>query len=402
MRSRIVTAIKVQASKVGRVIGKGGKNIKEIRESSGVFRISVSDECVAGFHAVTISGPSSESCEMARRAIASVGRGRKFAVHDQSAPKRQQIIDGASDLARTIPPDHNWLTEISRRYVGWDGHEKRGAPLNLSIQESISRLLLDVRPPEFRAPTLPMPMPKPKTIKMTDLAWPRLPSIGLSLAVIKAGRETLDGINFIATAPFIYALCGEKQAAKESFLLQRVDDSIAVLSLRQKTPHCSFEIGVLVEDLCCPTSLPDTRRNFSLAKFQVGDHGLMLSGEVDGFESSTGTCIEVKSKSKPKLQMWEMLQASVNGSTQIACIIQSPDRMKLESLHMFSLHDERERHKDRWIYCGQRAKFLLSLFWENPLVQGSADAPVVMKFDEKKMPIFSLAPPDSFVIPADF
>jgi len=475
MKSRITSIIRIPASHVGRVIGKGGKKAKEIRQSSGVFRINISKEATDGSHDVTIVGPSKESCEVAQRAIVAAGCQNKYAqtqpascglcgteltsmfscithlsgkghmtkvgpmclcgncppqkshdleallscpaqrerhiqlgfrIDDILSAKRRGVgtprVDGARDSAITIPPDFNWMAELSRRYVGWDGQKLDGSPTEPSIEDSISRLRLDEPPPKFREPALPTPTPVPKTMTMSKLVWPRFVDIDLPLAVVKAREETLDGVHFIASSSFMYALCGESQVMKESFLLQRVGDSIAVKSQRVKTPHCSFDIGVLVEDLCCPSSLPDTMTTFSLAKFQVGDYGLMLSAEVDGLDPSTGECIEVKSRKKPGLQMWEIIQASVNGSFRIASITPSADKMNLESIQIFSVQDERERRKEKWTYKGQRAKYILSLIWNNSLVQSSTEAPVVMKFDTQKMPTFSLAPPGSSIIPADF
>ena len=147
--------------------------------------------------------------------------------------------------------------------------------------------------------------------------------------------------------------------------------------------------------------MPDTMTTFSLVKFQVGDYGLMLSTEVDGLDS-TGECVEVKVRNKPSLKMWEIIQASVNGSARIAGITPSADKTNLESIKIFSVQNEREQRKEKWTYNGQRAKYILSLIWNNPLVQSSTDAPVLMKFDQQKMPNFSPAPPGSSIIPADF
>ena len=64
--------INVPAFLVGKIIGKGGKKVKEIRKSSGVFRIDVSEHTKRGSKAVTIAGPTKASCEVARQAIASI------------------------------------------------------------------------------------------------------------------------------------------------------------------------------------------------------------------------------------------------------------------------------------------------------------------------------------------
>ena len=290
--------------------------------------------------------------------------------------------------------------------MGWDGQQLEGTPEKPSIQDSISRLRLDEPPPKFQEPTLPTPTSVPNTLVLSDFVWPRYASIELPLAVVKAKEETLDGVHFIiVSSHFFYALCGESRAMNRSFLLQRVGDSIAVVPLTAdgvKTPRCSLAIGVLVEDLCCPSSLPDTMTTFSLAKFQVGDYGLMLSTEVDGLDSATGECIEVKVRKKSSLNMREIIQASVNGSARIAGVTPSADKTNLESIKIFSVQNEREQRKEKWTYNGQRAKYILSLIWNNPLVQSSTDAPVLMKFDQQKMPNFSPAPPGSSIIPADF
>ena len=311
-------------------------------------------------------------------------------------------VDGAREGANDIPSDPDWLEEISRRYVGWDGEKPKGSsllPLTKAalLEESLLRIRLDELPPEFKIPILPTPMPVAKKITRKKLAWPHRPGVDLPLAVFRGQGQTLKGINFIASTSFLYALSG---VMKDSFLLQRVEDSIAILHLRKKS-HSSFDIGVLVEDLCCPNEQPHSS-TFSLSKFQVGDFVLMLSSEVDGYDTDTGASIEIKSRKKTNLKMKVVMQASVNGSSRIAMIKASADEKSLESIQFFSVQEEKKRREEQWSSIGQRTKYLLSYIWDDPLVQGSADAPVVMKFDERKMPMFSPAPPESSVIPADF
>ena len=317
MKSRITSIIKIPAAHVGRVIGEGGKKVKEIYRASGVSRIVLSKEKnVGGLSAVTIVGPSNESCEEAQRAIVAAGgqnyppscglcgtelnsmascishlsgkghtkkvgpfclcgncpptvardleallscpaqRERHvqlgFRIDDILSAKQSGVgtlspprVDGARDNASKIPPNYNWLTELSRRFVGWDGQQLEGTPEKPSIQDSISRLRLDEPPPKFQEPTLPTPTSVPNTLVLSDFVWPRYASIELPLAVVKAKEETLDGVHFIiVSSHFFYALCGESRAMNRSFLLQRVGDSIAVVPLTAdgvKTPRCSLE-----------------------------------------------------------------------------------------------------------------------------------------------------------------
>ena len=207
MKSRITSIIKIPAAHVGRLIDKKGKKVKEIYRASGVSRIVLSKEKnVGGLSAVTIVGPSNESCEEAQRAIVAAGGQNKYQyMHAQTQPascglcgtelnsmascikhlsgkrhmkmvgpfclcgncpptvardleallscpaqrerhvqlgfriddilsaKQSGVgtlspprVDGARDNASKIPPNYNWLTELSRRFVGWDGQQLAG------------------------------------------------------------------------------------------------------------------------------------------------------------------------------------------------------------------------------------------------------------------------------------
>lgn len=318
----------------------------------------------------------------------------------------QPMIDGGRDEALLLSSDPDWMVLVSRRFVGWNGLKKKGSPTTPpskapTIEDCICRLSLDQHPPKFTVPSMPASLPAPKKLTTTKLVYPHKPGASLSLAVLKATGGSLEEVDFIATTNIFYAMWGFGSTMKDTFLVQRLGNSIIVQG-QKKTSHMSIDVGILTENLCCPSHAPGSS-NYSISRFKVGSHHLMVLSELDAFDTNSGRPVEVKSRSACKYPSTkELVQASANGSSHIAVFQRSGDDKDIKSLAMYSLEEMRERHSNAWIYAGQRIRHTLNLVKANPTVQAAIRHPVIMSFDNSKLPVFTKAGPGCSLIPPDY
>ena len=328
----------------------------------------------------------------------------------------QPRFDGAKEHALLIPPDRNWFVEISRRFVGWDGRRKKGSKKKKersvfyqttepSIRESKIRLRIGELPPPFKSPTLPIRLPAVEKRYSVKLKWPHRPGIALPFALIKSkkGRLSLDGIDVIASSSLFYALAGDNKGTRDKYLLQRIGDTIAIASMRKKMSHNSDDNGILAETICCPSSKDLDFASYSISKVSIDNKTILLSTEVDGYDMDTKEIVEVKTSRRTGMKMKELIQMMANGSSRVVKIKTSEDNLSFESSTVSTREEIMNLLEDRYIYAGQRIKYMLPLMLDNQKVLNAIDTPVMMSFSEDdKLPLFSPAPPGSSVVPPDF
>ena len=326
----------------------------------------------------------------------------------------QPRFDGAKEHALLIPPERNWFVEISRYFVGWNGRKKysrrkKGSSVfyettEPSIRESKIRLRIGELPPPFKSPTLPIRLPVVKKRSM-KLKWPHRPGIALPFALIKSkkGKLSLDGIDVIASTSFIYAMAGDDKGIRDNYLLQRIGDTIAITSMRKKMSHNSYDNGILAEKICCPSSKELDFASYSISKVSIDNKTILLSTEVDGYDMDTKEIVEVKTSSRTGMKMKDLIQMMANGSSRIVKIKTSEDNLSFESSTVSTRDEIIDLFEDRYIYAGQRIKYMLPLVLNNQKVLNAIDRPVMMSFSQDdKLPLFSPAPPGSSVVPPDF
>ena len=332
----------------------------------------------------------------------------------------QPRFDGAKEHALLIPPDRNWFVEISRYFVGWNGRKKKKKKKGRakkgrsvfyettepSIKESNIRLRIGELPPPFTPPTLPIRLPVVEKRYSVKLKWPHRPGIALPFALInsKKGKLSLDGIDVIASTSLIYALAGDNKGTRDKYLIQRIGETIAITSMRKKMSHNSYDNGILAETICCPSSKSLNFASYSISKASIGNNTILLSTEVDGYDMDTNEIIEVKaSKRGGSPDTKELIQMMANGSSRVVKIKTSEDNLSFESSTVSTREEIMNHLEDRYIYAGQRIKYMLPLVLNNQKVLNAIDRPVMMSFSEDdKLPLFSPAPPGSSVVPPDF
>ena len=75
--------------------------------------------------------------------------------------------------------------------------------------------------------------------------------------------------------------------------------------------------GFAAERLFCPREGPDDWY-FSVTKFAIGRHCVLIVAEIDGFSADTQRPIEMTVQSKPKTPaLKQLLQVSLNGSSHL-------------------------------------------------------------------------------------
>jgi len=319
--------------------------------------------------------------------------------------KTTPSYDGARKQALSIPPDIDWLVEESKHYNGWNGENKRKRYMPTSkaalISHSMGRLCIGQVPPSFAVPAMPINLPSVKHYR-TKLQWPYKPGVLLSFSVYKVTRQSFADIDLIASPSFFHALIGSSAASsklKASYLVQRIKNTVVVQSLAMKS-HRSNDIGMLVEQVTCPSHSCNSS-NHCLSKFNIDGRNILCSAEIDGYDIKTATSVEVKAK-KGGLKLKDFTQIMFNGGSKIVNFQVSNDKTRLESCQTFSRDRLRKRFKKPWIYAGQRVKYLLPLVLDHPAVRGATSSPVIMTFDNAKLPKFADAPPGYSLIPPDY
>ena len=318
----------------------------------------------------------------------------------------QPRFDGAKEKALLIPPDRNWFVEGSRYYVAWDGSKSEGdsflpATKADTIEQSLRRIKVDQLPPKFTSPSLPTRLPVVKR-SSTKLQWPYRPGIELPFALMKSKGQSLDDIDVIASTSLLYALSGQvSNNMKDSYLMQRINNCIVVVHIRENKTNHAFGIGTLVETICCPPETPSSS-SYSISRVEIGDRTFLFSTEVDGYDIEASATVEVKARRKTNPDIKGLIQIMTNGSSKIVNFKASKDGLSLESSVVHTREEVMNLHQSNWIYIGQRIRYLLPTVLDNPLVRNSVDHPVVMTFDKAKLPKFYPAPSGYSVIPPDY
>ena len=318
----------------------------------------------------------------------------------------QPRYDGAKELALLIPPDRNWFVEVSRYHVAWDGSKSEGDSFlpptkAATIEQSLHRISVDQLPPKFTSPTLPIRLPVVER-SSTKLLWPYRPGIVLPFALMKSKGQSLDDIDVIASTSLLYALSGQvSDTIKDSFLLQMVGTTIAIVHMRENMTNHSFGIGTLVETICCPPETPSSS-SYSISRVEIGDRTFLFYTEVDGYDIEASATVEVKARRKTNPDIKGLIQIMTNGSSKIVNFKASKDGLSLESSVVHTREEIMNLHQSNWIYIGQRIRYLLPMVFDNPKVRNAVDTPVVMTFDKARLPQFSPAPSGYSVIPPDY
>ena len=167
--------------------------------------------------------------------------------------------------------------------------------------------------------------------------------------------------------------------------------------------HKSYDNGILAETICCPSSKELDFASYSISKASIGNNTILLSTEVDGYDMDTKEIIEVKASKRTGMKMKELIQMMANGSSRVVKIKTSEDNLSFESSTVSTREEIMNHLEDRYIYAGQRIKYMLPLVLNNQKVLNAIDTPVMMSFSEDdKLPLFSPPPPGSSVVPSDF
>lgn len=214
-------------------------------------------------------------------------------------------------------------------------------------------------------------------------------------------------VSAIVTTSFLHAIGGESQLMSETFLIQQVPGTNAIIaSCQKKSSHLSTDIGILTEQICFPLQ-QEHASSYVISQIQVGNFKLMVTSEVDGYDTATQRPVEIKAKKKARVSMKDFMQVMVNGSSKICIFKPSNDAKVLETLTEHSLVEgaefmEGRKNEATWLYKGQRIKHILDIILNHPMVQNATDRPVALNFDYQKLPIFSPGPQDSSLVPLGF
>ena len=124
--------------------------------------------------------------------------------------------------------------------------------------------------------------------------------------------------------------------------------------------------------------------------------------EIDGFDPTTGETIELKATRASKISIRHLMQIMTNGSSRIVSLAPNKTKDSFLSMTMYNRDELLKLNETQWISVGQRIRYLLPRILDNHMVQNATDHPVIMTFDECKLPQFAPAPADYSLIPPDF
>jgi len=263
-----------------------------------------------------------------------------------------------------IPLNEEWLLVESRTFASWDNAKyQKDAPENLPS----SRIRIQ-HPPKFTIPTLPSVLP-PK--EGAQYVKHKPGAVEVCRAAVANTMISLDGVNIVANSAFLYALWGGHPGAlKDRYLLQWSDDDILFVHLVPWSNRTDVSApGFVAERMCCEGRHHE-EWHFSLAKFKIGNYTLLIVSEVDGFNPETNSPIEMTVQKKPKPpSLKELLQVSLNGSTQYVQFKLSKDSTVLESLKVVQRDDLLVKNLTSWANAGRQIQSLLSLILRDTVVK---------------------------------
>jgi len=315
-------------------------------------------------------------------------------------------MDGAAENAKKIKPSKNWLAEMSRWYVAWDGRlskKKRTRSLTHAIgfSELITRVKMREKPQHFVNRDLPLCMNLGRRKTLLE-RWPQKPSVAIGLGALKKAGSTAHDINLVSGPEFFLALCGQSYGMLYDFYLQKLGNMLIV----QKVPNDKIEsmsdAGFFVEEICISSKKSPVKTHFSVCKYQVGDFVVLISSEIDSIIKHVhGRPVElVTTKTKTFPDMTQFLHVCAQGAAQLAQFkVSNEEEWLVESVTMYSVEQMKENYIKPWVFAGQRFKYLLGEILKDSVVQNAIDAPVKVSFNREKLPVFSEAPPKVMVVP---
>ena len=172
----------------------------------------------------------------------------------------QKLQEVSKQVAR-LSADPNWLKIQSRVVVHWDDSHQKGVPTHKltkapQLVEMLQRISI-WNPPVVKIPQLPSPLPEVKAVslKSNNLKgahkYPAEPgSSRMCIAVAtKLGMDLTD-YDFVCGTSFIRAMAGDSNYLKDTFYLQRLQQTACVLHVPSRF-HDQNQAGHAVERLLC-------------------------------------------------------------------------------------------------------------------------------------------------------
>eukprot|EP00445_Apocalathium_hangoei_P041370 CAMPEP_0203969880 /NCGR_PEP_ID=MMETSP0359-20131031/97680_1 /ASSEMBLY_ACC=CAM_ASM_000338 /TAXON_ID=268821 /ORGANISM="Scrippsiella Hangoei, Strain SHTV-5" /LENGTH=629 /DNA_ID=CAMNT_0050907823 /DNA_START=55 /DNA_END=1942 /DNA_ORIENTATION=+ len=295
------------------------------------------------------------------------------AASGMEAPQSRQ--DAVVREASQLTEDFDWLCLEVRWHASWDGTPNvaltRAVDRAPPWTEMLARCGMDERPPVVhRKIVFPARLPN-VTRKPQKKRWPEDPTSRFGLVMLLKGGSSgaelgttspLCKVDVVCGTSLIYALSGDVKYTKDDFYLQRYGNTLVCLHQSREKAWDANSAGHAVEFLLCG-SQGQHKSFYCSSLYRIGGHRVLVTSEVDA-RSDTGDVVEIKSSAKNigigMLNKKSALQLACNGSVEVLCCRLDSQETHLEGMDRFSTSDVLAKHRDSFVYQGQRVRLLLA------------------------------------------